>query len=85
MRNYLSIFLTIIFFSLNQLSAKEIKRFEIYDNFPHNWTLFGTKLYSEVDNLDIIGKFLIYEIKENEKKTIMNFNVFLQEHWMINH
>ena len=68
MRNYLSIFLTIIFFTSNQLSAKEIKRFEIYDNFPHNWTLFGTKLYDKVDNLDIIGKFRIYEIKKKEKK-----------------
>ena len=54
-------------------SKKEIKRFEIYDNFPHNWTLFGTKLYGKVDNLDIIGKFVIYEIKENEKKNNYEF------------
>ena len=68
MKNYLSIIFTIFFFIPNQLSAKEIKRFEIYDNFPHNWTLFGTKLYGKVDNLDIIGKFVIYEIKKKEKK-----------------
>ena len=73
MKNYLSIILTIFFFISNQLSAKEIKRFEIYDNFPHNWTLFGTKLYGKVDNLDIIGKFVIYEIKENEKKNNYEF------------
>ena len=54
-------------------SKKEIKRFEIYDNFPHNWTLFGTKLYGKIDNLDIIGKFVIYEIKENEKKNNYEF------------
>ena len=54
-------------------SKKEIKRFEIYDNFPHNWTLFGTKLYGKLDNLDIIGKFVIYEIKENEKKNNYEF------------
>jgi hypothetical protein len=54
-------------------SKKKIKRFEIYDNFPHNWTLFGTKLYGKIDNLDIIGKFVIYEIKENEKKNNYEF------------
>jgi len=73
MKNYLSIILTIFFFISNQSSAKEIKRFEIYDNFQHNWTLFGTKLYGKVDNLDIIGKFVIYEIKENEKKNNYEF------------
>ena len=54
-------------------SKKEIKRFEIYDNFPHDWTLFGTKLYDKIENLDIIGKFKIYEIKENEKKNEYEF------------
>lgn len=49
-------------------SKKEIKKFEIYDNFPHNWTLFGTKLYDKIENLDVIGKFKIYEIKKKEKK-----------------
>lgn len=54
-------------------SKKDIKRFEIYDNFPHNWTLFGTKLYDKIENLDIIGKFRIYEIKKNEKKNNYEF------------
>ena len=54
-------------------SKKEIKRFEIYDNFPHNWTLFGTKLYDKIENLDIIGKLRIYEIKKKEKKNEYEF------------
>ena len=54
-------------------SKKNIKRFEIYDNFPHNWTLFGTKLYDKIENLDIIGKFRIYEIKNKEKKNKYEF------------
>ena len=54
-------------------SKKEIKRLEIYENFPHNWTLFGTKLYDKIENLQTIGKFKIYEIKENEKKNDFEF------------
>ncbi len=54
-------------------SKKEIKRFEIYDNFPHNWTLFGTKLYDKIENLEIIGKLRIYEIKKKEKKNKYEF------------
>ena len=59
-----------IFANKNKIasSKKEIKRLEIYENFPHYWTLFGTKLYDKIENLQIIGKFKIYEIKENEKK-----------------
>ena len=58
----------------------ETKGFKIYENFPHNWTLFGIKLYDKIENLNIIGKITrnfdkdsCYEVKSlNGQKLIIN-------------
>ena len=63
MIRYLLIF--IIFVFPNTVFSKELKNFKIYENFPYNWTLFGTKLYDKVENVNAIGKFDFLDVKDS--------------------
>jgi len=63
MIKYILIF---IFFTISKIVfSNELKSFNIYDNFPYNWTLFGTKLYDKVENVNAIGKFDFLDIKDS--------------------
>ncbi len=51
----------------NQVNSSDVsvKKFDIYNNPPYNWTLFGVKLYDKIENVNVIGKFKIHNYKKD--------------------
>ena len=52
----------------NQVNSSDVsvKKFDIYNNPPYNWTLFGVKLYDKIENVNIIGKFKWHTYKTDK-------------------
>ena len=51
----------------NQVNSSDVsvKKFDIYNNYLYNWTLFGVKLYDKIENVNVIGKFKIHNYKKD--------------------
>ena len=51
----------------NQVNSSDVsvKKFDIYNNYLYNWTLFGFKLYDKIKNVNVFGKFKIHNYKKD--------------------
>ena len=45
--------------SSKEYQKEESSGYDIYNNIDFNWTLFGTRLYDKIDNVKLIGKFVL--------------------------